>query len=109
MNMWRKINQKSYKQTLKEEVEKEIALPMVQSIDEKVVKEIQQSIVEQAKKELIIEVEKPIKNEKIEEKTVDKSKPRKQVMARISKHPERFRNRKRRNQRLEDKLKQTIR
>ena len=96
-------------QTLKEEVEKEIALPMVQSIDEKVVKEIQQPIVEQAKKELIIEVEKPIKNEKIEEKTVGKSKPRKQVMARISKHPERFRNRKRRNQRLEDKLKQRIR
>ena len=96
-------------QTLKEEVEKEIALPMVQSIDEKVVKEIQQPIVEQAKKELIIEVEKPIKNEKIEEKAVDKSKPRKQVMARISKHPERFRNRKRRNQRLEDKLKQRIR
>ena len=54
-------------------------------------------------------MEKPIKNEKIEEKTVGKSKPRKQVMARISKHPERFRNRKRRNQRLEDKLKQRIR
>ena len=88
-------------QTLKEEVEKEIALPMVQSIDEKVVKEIQQPIIEQAKKELIIEVEKPIKNEKIEEKAVDKSKPRKQVMARISKYPERFRNRKRRNQKIE--------
>ena len=49
------------------------------------------------------------KNEKVEEKTVERSKPRKQVMARISKHPERFRNRKIINQRLEDKLKQRIR
>lgn len=95
--------------TLKEEVEKEISLPMVQSIDEKTIKEMQQPMVEQAKKELIIEVEKPIKNEKVEEKTVVKSKPRKQVMARISKHPEKFRSRKRINQRLEDKLKQRIR
>lgn len=49
------------------------------------------------------------KNEKLEEKPILKVKSRKQVMARISKNPERFRNRKRINQRLEDKLKQRIR
>ena len=81
---------------------------------EKILEEKIKEIEEIKKKEQKIDKEEKTivqenKNEKVEEKTVVRSKPRKQVMARISKHPERFRNRKRRNQRLEDKLKQRIR
>ena len=81
-----------------------------QKILEEKIKEIEEI---KKKEQKIYEEEKTIvqenKSEKLEEKTVERSKPRKQVMARISKHPERFRNRKRINQRLEDKLKQRIR